>query len=80
MNFTKLFSKSALLLLMSITFAACNAETNATSGVDATGQSEVEGALEDGTAIEDNISQAEENVTTEEVAEDTEDLIGQLNS
>lgn len=77
MNFIKLLSKPALLLLISITFAACDAETNANSGVDATGQSEVEGAVEEEPVVDDNISQAEENVTTEEVAEDTEDLIGQ---
>ncbi len=77
MNLTKLFSKSALLLLMSITFTACNAETNANSGVDATGQSEVEGAVENETVTEDNTSQAEENVTTEEVADGVEGLIGQ---
>lgn len=91
MNFTKLLSQSALLLLISASFAACNAETNATSGVNATGQDEENIAQNDidveenpgvgvGEDIEDNVpdlTQAEENVTTEEVAEDAEDLIGQ---
>lgn len=50
---------------------------------DVTGQSEVGGALEDEAALEedtiaeDAVSQAEENVTAEEVADNTEELIGQ---
>ena len=61
MNLTKLISKSALLLLLGASVIACETETNATSGAD------------------DTVAQteAEENVTTEEVAEDAEDLIGQ---
>lgn len=65
MNFTKLLSKSALLLLISVTFAACSGDTNASSEVDA---NQVEENA--------NLTQAEENVTTEDVAENAEDLIG----
>lgn len=95
MSVNKLFSKSALLLLITISLAVYNGKTNAEPEIDAdsqlkiqkdavaqaedaTGQSEVEGAVEDETVIEeDNVSEEAENVTTEEVAEDTEDLIGQ---
>lgn len=83
MNFTKLLSKSVFLLLISITFAACNNE-NAVSGVDATGQDE-ENIAQNDVGVEEvetdaetsDATEAEENVTTEEVAEDTEDLLGQ---
>ena len=85
MNLIKLISKSTLLFIAIVSLAACNGEMNATSGVDATGQSEVDGAVEDDIAqaemeMEDeavDISQEEENVTTEEVADGTEDLIGE---
>ncbi len=114
MNLTKLFSKSALLLLMTASLAACDGSTNATSGVDDSGQSEVVGAVEEDPieleVTDDTLAQAEgatgqsevegavedsatdmeemedetfeqtedaENVTTEEVADGTEGLIGQ---
>ena len=72
MNLTKLFSKSAFLILLTTSLVACNSGENVGAGVDATGQSEDNIALE-----EDAVSQAEENVTTEEVAEDTDQLLGQ---
>ena len=79
MNFTKLLSKSALLLLIGATFAACETGTNTTAGVDATGQDEANPAQTDIDVEDDAVdtAQAEENVTTEDVAEDAEDLIGQ---
>lgn len=79
MNLTKLVSKSALLLLIGTTFAACETGTNATSGVDATGQDE-ENIAQTNVDVEENaddLAQAEENVTTEDVAENAEDLSGQ---
>ena len=81
MNLTRLLFKSALLLLIGVTFAACDAGTDATSGVDATGQDEPNPAQTNVDVEDDAVDLAqteeEENVTTEEVAEDTEDLIGQ---
>ncbi len=48
---------------------------------DATGQSDVDGAVEDETLVEEDPlvdeEMSEENVTTEEVAEDTDQLLGQ---
>ena len=106
MNITKLFSKSAFLILLT-TLVACDNGQNVGAGVDATGQSEdsigldeeitpedgiaqadgatgqseVDGAVEDETiGDEDPLTQddmSEENVTTEEVAEETDRLIGQ---
>ena len=84
MNFTKLLSKSVFLLLISMTFAACDNDTNAVSGVDATGQDE-ESIAQNDVDVEEvetdaeilDPTEEEENVTTEEVAEDTEDLLGQ---
>lgn len=77
MNLNKLFSRSTFLLLVAVFLVSCDRGSNVTSGVDTTGQSEVEGAVEDETPLEDDISQEEENVTTEEVAEETDKLIGQ---
>ena len=107
MNLTKLFSKSAFLILLTTSLAACEGRENVGAGVDvsqsedsialenedigledeiaqaegATGQSEVEGAVEDETIMdEDPLMQdemSEENVTTEEVAEETDRLLGQ---
>jgi hypothetical protein len=74
MNFNKLFSKSAFLLLLTVSLAACDTNGNANTRVSPTGQSDVNGAVEDDTIAQ---TEAEENVTTEEVAEDTEDYIGQ---
>jgi hypothetical protein len=74
MNFNKIFSKSAFLLLLTVSLAACDTGGNANTGVDTTGQSDVNGAVEDDTITQ---TEAEENVTTEDVAEDTEDYIGQ---
>lgn len=79
MSLNKLFSKSAFLLLLSASLVACD------TGVDATGQADTDGAVEEDVTLqedavdEDAIAQteAEENVTTEEVAEDTDELIGQ---
>ena len=78
MSLNKLFSKAAFLLLLTAFLAGCDTETNATSGVDATGQTE-ENIAENELEEEDIITQteAEENVTTEEVAEDAENLSGQ---
>lgn len=73
MNFNKLFSKSALLLLLTLSLAACETNGNANTG-SPTGQSDVNGAVEGDTTAQ---TEAEENVTTEDVAEDTEDYIGQ---
>ena len=61
----KILSKTTFLLALATALVAYNAGINATPKVDATGQAE------------EKIAQLEENVTTEEVAEDTEDLIGQ---
>ena len=133
MNLTKLFSKSAFLILLTTSLVACESgENNLDAGVDATGQtednialeeeviedetvaidddatgqsevegavedetlmeeplaedemaqSEVEGAVEDETLMEeplaeDEMTQLGENVTTEEVAEETDELLGQ---
>lgn len=80
MNLNKLFSKTALLLLIGASLMGCNSGTEASSGVDGTGQSDVDGAVEENaTDVEDpTLAQnEEENVTTEEVAENAEDLIGQ---
>lgn len=99
MNLNKLFSGSTFLLLIAVFLVSCDSGSNVQSGVDATGQSEVEGVEEEGVnivdqeeiaqaedatgqsevegAVEDGISQEEENVTTEEVAEDTDELLGQ---
>ena len=78
MNLHKLFSKSTFLLLLAVFLVGCDTGTNVTTGTDATGQTEVEGAVEDEAVLEeDAVSQAEENVTTEEVADNTEELIGQ---
>ena len=77
MNLNKLFSKSTFLLLVAVFLVSCDRGSNVTSGVDTTGQSEVEGAVEDETPLEEGTSQEEENVTTEEVAEETDKLIGQ---
>ena len=108
MNLIKLFSKSAFLILLT-TLVACESGENVGAGVDATGQSEdnialenediaeedetfaqaedatgqseVEGAVEDETVIEEDPlvedEMSEENVTTEEVAEETDQLLGQ---
>ena len=77
MNLNKLISRSTFLLLVAVFLVSCDRGSNVTSGVDATGQSEVEGAVEDETPLEEGTSQEEENVTTEEVAEETDKLIGQ---
>lgn len=69
MNLIKLISKSTLLVIAIASLAACNGEMNANSEVDATGQNEETMAQTDvGT---------EGNVTTGDVAENAEDLIGQ---
>ena len=81
----KLVSKTALLLLLTASLIGCDTGENVTSGVDATGQTEVEGAVEDETLTgteadpleDDSVTQTEENVTTEEVAENTDKLLGQ---
>ena len=80
MNLNKLFSKTAFLLLLSVSLIGCDTDTNANTGVDATGQTEENldaGIEEVETDSEIETSQAEENVTTEDVAEEAEDLIGQ---
>lgn len=84
MSLNKLFSKSTFLLLAAAFLVGCDTGTNVTTDTDATGQSEVEGAVEDeavleteDTVVEDEVAQTTENVTTEEVAENTEELIGQ---
>lgn len=60
-DLNKLFSRSVFLLLLTVSLIACD-----------TGEPEAETTPEDNT-----VTQAEENVTTEEVAEDTDELIGQ---
>ena len=115
MSLNKLFSKSTFLLLLAAFLVGCDTGANVTTGTDATGQSEVEGAVEDEAVLEtddtaedevvgtddasgqsevegavedeavletddtaeDEVAQTTENVTTEEVAENTEELIGQ---
>ena len=80
MNLIKLFSKSAFLILLT-TLVACDNGQNVGAGVDATGQSDVDGAVEDETLVEEDPladeEMSQENVTTEEVAEDTDRLLGQ---
>ena len=61
----KILSKSTFLLALATALVAYNAGTNATPKIEATDRAE------------EKIAQLEENVTTEEVAEDTEELIGQ---
>lgn len=81
MNIIKLFSKSAFLILLTTSLVACQTRENVDAGVDATGQSAVEGAVEDETIVEeDSLTEDEmsqENVTAEEVAEQTDRLLGQ---
>ena len=77
MNLSKLISRSTFLLLVAVFLVSCDRDSNVTSGVDATGQSEVEGAVEDETPLEEGTSQEVENVTTDEVADDTDKLLGQ---
>ncbi len=69
MNLTKLFAKSTFLLLLATSLIACDSDTKAISGADATGQDE-------GNMAQTDI-EAKENVTTENVSENAEDLIGQ---
>lgn len=69
MNLTKLFAKSTFLLLLATSLIACNSDINAISGVDGTGQDE-------GNMAQTDI-ETKENVTTENVSENAEDLIGQ---
>lgn len=71
MKLHKLFTRSAFLFLLTASLIGCNTEPDN----NVTGQTDVEGAVEDGVNT-DELSQ-EENVTTEEVAENTEELIGQ---
>lgn len=61
MNWNKLFSRSAFFLLLTASLVAC--DTN-----------DPEANITSG---DDAISQTEENVTTEEVAEETDELIGE---
>ena len=75
MSLRKLFSKSALLLLTTVTLAAFNSNINAESEVDALEHSEAENNVV--AQLEDNLPQDTENVTTEEVSENTEKLVGQ---
>lgn len=75
MSLRKLFSKSALLLLTTVTLAAFNSNINAESEVDALEHSEAENNVV--AQLEDNLPQDTENVTTEEVSENTDELVGQ---
>lgn len=73
MNLTKLFSKSTFLMLLAMSLIACDAGIDATAEADAADGTEVEIGGDDSIAQ----TEVEENVTTEEVAEDAEDLMGQ---
>ena len=75
MSLSKLISKSALLLLTMVTLAAFNSNINAESEADALEHSEAENNVV--AQLEDNLPQDTENVTTEEVSENTDELIGQ---
>jgi len=98
MGMNKLFSKSAFILLITASLTAYNGKINAESKVNTssqskisnnvvaqaepTGQSEVEGAVEDEIILEEDVleedlPQETENVTTEEVSENFDELIGQ---
>lgn len=83
MNLSKLFSRSTFLLLVSVFLVSCDGGSNVTSGVDATGQSEVEGAVEDGATnvVEDEeIAQAEdatpldENTVEDDISQEEENV------
>ncbi|HEY9771592.1 MAG TPA: hypothetical protein V6C71_24375 [Coleofasciculaceae cyanobacterium] len=74
MNFNKLFTKSAFLLLLTVSLAVGDTKANANTGVDASDRTDSNGAVEDDTLAQ---TEAEENVTTEELSENPEDLIGQ---
>lgn len=76
MNLNKLFSKSAFLLLVAASLAVYNGKINATpdaANVDNLASDKLLAQTE--TDMED--MEEAENVTTEEVVENTEDLIGQ---
>ena len=81
MNLNKLFSKAAFLLLLTVSLVGCDTDTNTNTGVDATGQTEENIDVGVGEEVETDseleTAQGEENVTTEDVAEDADDLIGQ---
>ena len=68
MNLTKLFSISTFSILLSTLLIACQTEDNVSTGIDATGQSEENIALEDETVLEDEtIAQAEDATGQSEV-------------
>ena len=73
MNFNKLFFNSAFLLLAAASLAVSTAKTNATSQINTSDRADASNLL----AQADADMEEAENVTTEEVAEDTEALIGQ---
>ena len=73
MNFSKLFFNSAFLLLIAASLAVSTAKTNATSQVNTSDRADASNLF---AQVDADVEEAE-NVTTEEVAEDTEALIGQ---
>ena len=73
MNFSKLFFNSAFLLLIAASLAVSTAKTNATSQVNTNNRADASNLF---AQVDADVEEAE-NVTTEEVAEDTEALIGQ---
>ncbi len=80
MNLIKIFSKSTLLLMAIASLTACGGEMNAVSEIDPGDRLEVEdGMTQTNVAIESKasvVAQDTGNVTIEEVANDSESLIG----
>ena len=89
MSLNKLFFKSTFLLLLAAFLVGCDTGANVTTGTDASGQSEVEGAVEDeavletdDTVIEDEVVEADdangqsevEGAVEDEVALETDDV------
>ena len=78
MNFNKLFFKSAILLSIAASLAVLGGKTNATSQLNPSENTVVDGNTNNSLLAQADVDMEEsENVTTEEVAEDTEALIGE---
>ena len=78
MNLNKLFSRSAFLLVVAASLAVSTVKTNATSQVNTNNSANANNVKNSDLLAQVDVDVEDaENVTTEEVAEDTEDLIGQ---